>query len=385
MKPLELSITALAETSTLSHLPSPPSNNGIGANNDVEAIAIFLQARGGRSEHTLRRYQRECQRFLAWLNWQQGITLKQLTLKDLQQYYPFLQAPPSHWRCAPNQASYTIAELFPFPVKKGSGFDNIMRVIASLLSFLHQQGYLDRNPASGMQKLGEKYAQGHGSQGAYSLDEWSFICHAVQRLPKSTQRQQLYYERARYFISIAYGTAAREHELCTHTHDSIYKTDFGYTWEVLGKGSARRNIPLNDMVMESIYRFRRIHGAPEQLTAFDTFPFAPSVKPIKQHTPLLYGNNISTRQLRTFYKSLIISLIEQQAGIDSHMAQSIVSKGFHALRHTALTHLLNQHKLDLEKVRVFAGHSNVNTTAGYILTEREELAKQTQYHGLDWI
>ena len=75
-------------------------------------------------------------------------------------------------------------------------------------------------------------------------------------MPQRTTREQREYERSRYIIRIAYGTACREAELCGHTHADIRLTEDGYNWLITGKGSKARMVPLDDELMEAIYRYR---------------------------------------------------------------------------------------------------------------------------------
>ena len=183
-------------------------------------------------------------------------------------------------------------------------------------------------------------------------------------------------------MAIAYGTAMREHEMATHTHQAIHQTELGYELNVLGKGAKRRWIPLNEGVLEAISRFRHYHGLNKSIMV-DAFPFATPVKPIKKLGE--FANNLSTRQLRTFHRQLLYKLIDQAGGdISPELQQSLLSKGFHTYRHTAITHLANQPNVMIERVRLFAGHQDINTTKMYILTEREELLESIQDHYIEW-
>ncbi|WP_163834436.1 tyrosine-type recombinase/integrase [Spartinivicinus ruber] len=359
------------------------SESALGASNDIAAVQTFLVEVGGSSEHTLRRYRRECLRFLAWVHRYLNKQLNGLKREDILAYRYFLQAPTSVWQ----QAGLMIPELpqfIPFPnaLVNGNSVDSVMKVVGSLLSYLHAQGYIKINPAFRLKPLGENTALGHQQLKAFNREEWQFLIDGIRRLPIATTGQRNFVERARYIVAIAYGTGIREHELATHTHQAIVRTDLGYELNVLGKGARRRWIPLNEGVIEAIIRFRHYHGLDPTINN-DAFPFASSRKPVKKQGE--FAKNISTRQLRDFHRQLLYKLIDQAgADISVDFKENLLSKGFHSYRHTAITHLANQPNVMIERVRLFAGHQDINTTKLYILTERDELLAYIQRHYIQW-
>lgn len=89
--------------------------------------------------------------------------------------------------------------------------------------------------------------------------------------------------------------------------------------------------------------------------------------------------------MRSFHRQLLYKLVDQAgADISSGFQESLLGKGFHSYRHTAVTHLANQPNVMLERVLLFAGHQDINTTKLYILTEREELLDYIQDHYIQW-
>ncbi|MCX4024784.1 site-specific integrase [Endozoicomonas sp. SM1973] len=359
------------------------TTSALSANNDVAAIQAFLVEAGVGSEHTLRRYRRECLRFIAWVHRYLNKQLISLKREDILAYRLFLQAPTSTWQ----QAGLMIPELpgfIPFPnaLTNGKSVDAVMKVVGSLLSYLHAQGYIQINPAFRLKPLGENTALGHQQPKAFNREEWQFVIDGIRRLPVATAGQRNFVERARYIVAVAYGTGIREHEMATHTHQAIIQTDLGYELNILGKGAMRRLIPLNEGVVDAICRFRHYHSLDNTLKA-DDFPFASPIKPVKQQAQ--FAGNLSTRQLRAFHRQLLTKLTDQAgAEISAEFTASILSKGFHTYRHTAITHLANQPNAMIERVRLFAGHQDINTTKLYILTEREELQTYIQDHYIQW-
>ncbi len=365
-------------------LPVPVVSSPLAAT-DAEAVALFLRERAARSVHTALRYQRECRRFMAWLQYERCCSLAALGLADLHAYQAFLRAPALRWQhpgVVPEQPDWV-----PFPNALGSGraIDQVMAVVGSLLAFLHAQGHTPRNPAFRLRRQGESFARGHGgADKALTRDQWQFLLQGLKGLPERTLGQQRYKERMRYLLSVAYGTACREEELCSHCHNALAEGDLGWSLNLRGKGSRRRLISLNEGVMAAIWRYRAFCKAPSGLQADDRFPFAPPLLPVRSVVPYLCSEPVSTRQMRRLWQGFLRKLVSASSEIDERFAEALLAKGFHSLRHTALTRMLNDEGVSLEQARLFAGHAHINTTKGYVLTEFSDLAAQTRNHFIDW-
>jgi hypothetical protein len=85
----------LVNNSIITH--SVSQKNTLGANDDNEAIAIFLHKVGARSAETLRRYEREITRFSAFIYLELNINYKLVKLKHIQTYLAFIQSLPPRW------------------------------------------------------------------------------------------------------------------------------------------------------------------------------------------------------------------------------------------------------------------------------------------------
>ena len=72
-------------------------DNLMGAENDSEALMLFLNKAGSRSDETRRRYEREIIRFTAYIYNELHINYQSVRLKHLQIYLNFIQNLPDRW------------------------------------------------------------------------------------------------------------------------------------------------------------------------------------------------------------------------------------------------------------------------------------------------
>lgn len=361
-----------------SHHDMPPSSpwdrsrdNLMGANNDGEAMAMFLDKAGARSQETRRRYEREITRFTAYLYIEAGIDYAAVKLLHLQNYLAFIQALPNHW-LAPGILPWQPQRvLFKGSIAAGKSVDQVIDVLSSFFSFLEKNRYIAGNPAVSLVRTGEKTARGTSTIRYFFNEEWQFIKQCLDNLPADTTKQQLEAARTRYIISLAYGLALRESELTGHScADILSDNDGGYLLSVVGKGRKRRNLPINASLQRVIEDFRSLNGL--QGLNDDALPLAPRAK--KRGDAVVA---MSSRGLRFWWQQFLVNCCEQA---DEKMVQRLQGIPFHALRHTALTHLAQ--KMDIEDLAIFAGHDSIQTTSQYYHAEAKRLKYLAADHGL---
>lgn len=345
------------------------NDNMMGANDDSEAVTLFLNKSGVRSEETLRRYEREITRLTAFLYLELRVGYKDVRLKHLQAYVKFIQNLPQRWLKSgllPGQPSRII---FKSSVKPGKSTDQVIDVLSSFFSFLEKNRYTSGNPAASLIRSGEKVARGSTIIRYFYNNEWQFIKRCLARMPASTEREQLESARTRLILSLSYGLALRESELTGHTCSDIHPdNDNGYYLSVLGKGRKRRQIPLNKALQQQIINYRRMNGFSGLYG--DDFPLAP-----KAHKADGLITSLSPRGLRYWWRSF---MNDCQRKATSDIKCRLQELPFHALRHTALTHLAQ--KMDIEDLAIFAGHDSINTTSQYYHAESNRLKKMVVDH-----
>ena len=345
------------------------ADNMIGASSDGDALALFLNKSGSRSPETLRRYERETTRLTAFLYLELGIGYRDVRLKHLQAYLHFIQNLPARWLMAGVLPGQPARIMFRAPIKPGKSTDQIIDVLSSFFSFLEKNRYILGNPTASLVRSGEKVARGNTIIRYFYDKEWAFIRECLANLPSSTDRERLESGRTRYILSLSYALALRESELTGHSCLDIYPdNDDGYYLSVLGKGRKRRRVPINHALQEMMIDYRRINGYSGLYG--DSFPLAPKIRQSGgQLAPL------TARGLRYWWQSFI-SYCQDQA--DPAMRQRLQGLPFHALRHTALTHLAR--KMDIEDLAIFAGHDSINTTSQYYHAEASRLKKMAADH-----
>lgn len=349
------------------------SKNTIGANDDNEAIAIFLHKVGARSTETLRRYEREVTRFSAFIYLELKINYKLVKLKHIQTYLAFVQSLPPRWLKPGLLVGNPKRVLFKHSVIPGKSVDQVINVLSSLFTFLQNTSYIDGNPFYGIAKTGEKYSRNYHVERYFYNDEWSFICKCLQSMPTKTPRQLLEKSRTRYLFALSYNLALRESELANHSCKHITQISTGgYVIDILGKGRKKRQIPLNNVTVTEIINYRKTWGLISMQA--DDFPLAPSISSKKTGVTAL-----STRGIRYWWKSLMNYCAKQT---NDKLAVRLSSLPFHTLRHTALTHLAKT--ISIEDLALFAGHDSINTTSYYYHTELSRMQELLVAHSVNF-
>ena len=371
----------IPDTSTASDIGSFSGiNNRLGVNNDKDALALFLRRAERRSDETLRRYTRELVRFTAFSRKEMNKGYAQITLADVEIYVDFIQAPWTLWQQPGINLDNPDKVYFPKAIKPGKSTDQIIAVLNSFFNYLHTTGYSAGNPFSAFDKSGEKHARGHGELRYFFKDEWSIVLNCIHEYPENTERQAQEKARIHYIFSLAYGAALRESELAKHSCEDIRPDKSNeMTLYIYGKGRRLRQLPVTPDMLRAINNYRKFHDAGS--FASDGFPLAPQLQPVKYdaHANLSY-KSISARQIRKWFSQFM----QHCAGSISHenpeLAERLLQKSFHSLRHTALSHLAQ--RMDIEDLSIFAGHESITTTQQYYTPERQRLRELTQQHRL---
>ena len=361
-------LPAIENSNPLSAAP----DNMAGAANDSEVLTLFLNKAGARSTETLRRYERETIRFTAWLYQEVVVDYRQVRLKHLQMYLHHVQHLPDRWLQKGILPGQPERILFKGSIKKGKSTDQIIDVLSSFFTFLEKNRYTYGNPAVSLIRSGEKKARGSTVIRFFHENEWSHVRSCLNNLPLNTLKQKNEAARTHYILALSYSLALRESELTEHSCDDIQPDgEGGFYLSVLGKGRKRRQLPLNSLIQDRIAQFRALYG----LTGIygDAFPLAP-------RTRLIQGQyaSLSSRGLRFWWHNFMAFCANQTN--DSLVAKRFKEMPFHALRHTALTHLAK--KMDIEDLAIFAGHDSINTTSQYYHAEARRLKKMTENHCL---
>ena len=229
----------------------------IDAETDIEAMRTWLIARGTRSINTLDAYKREAVRFLTWLNENQ-ITMRAMTIADVHRYMDHLRSPPTHWlrpKKTKRGTKLRPTQLMSGPLSERS-VAYARTVLTQLFSYLHDAGYLPRNPV----KLSNRPAVIIQSEQHRFLDveSWEWLWHWVCSIQGKNREQVAWSARARWLLALLYHTGIRRSEAASAVMSDFVRNDQFWTLRVIGKGLKERNITVNSALLEEL-RIYRLH------------------------------------------------------------------------------------------------------------------------------
>lgn len=281
----------------------------------------------GYSPRSSRTKYRNMLEFFCWME-ALGITeTEQITTEHLSTYF-------EHIRQRPNK-------LNGKPLKLQSCLNHLIAV-GQFFNGQQQKGILCQNPSNGL-KLPKPKRNRTSKRQVLTQNE-------IHTLYQSTETHQ---ERA--ILALAYGCGLRASELV-----AVNVADLRLREKLLivpkGKGNKRRVVPMSRGVVESVsgyfYQERSLLLRPNtDLSAF-----------------MLHSRGGRMR-VYTWNKHLreLVERTEDEALIQKKPT-------LHHLRHSIATHLLER-GMDLEQVRAFLGHSELETTEIYTHVSNEALAK----------
>lgn len=264
--------------------------------------------------------------FLEWLERQGLLDIAQIQAPEINRYYGYISSRPS---------------------KKDGGALNQktthshMRIIRDLFEMLLRSGQIQINPTS---TLNFPYPKVSEERTVLDQDE-------IKQLYQATETAQ---ERA--ILSMAYGCGLRVGELVKCNTEDIRLRE-----KILivpqGKGNKRRVVPLSNGVVNDLADY--FYNERDGLTKGRDF------KP-NQNAFMLHSRG--GRMQKHTYNNYLKAIIER-AGNEAIKEKQIT---IHSLRHSIATHLLEQ-GIAVEQVRMFLGHSQLETTQIYTHISKEQL------------
>lgn len=289
-------------------------------NRDTQVIAMFLNNKARRSQHTARVYASEINRFIDFVN----KPIPTVTLDDLQAYAETLEylAPASQARA--------------------------LTTIRSFFKFAGRIGYLRWNPA---EVLELPKVQVTSEQRYLTKDEMiSLLTQAKMRGPIPSLT-----------VAMLALTGLRIGELVKVEWCDFYADMEGNIGlMVKGKGGKIRQVKIRQDLWQLIIRHREMKGLPGGIDNQD-------------HIPLFcnkQGKAMTDRYLRR-----IVTECAKKAGIKKDVSP-------HWLRHSNCT-LAILGGAPIMQVRADLGHSSINTTMRYMHSVKQLQRTSTDFIGLD--
>jgi integrase/recombinase XerD len=264
--------------------------------------------------------------FLEWLEKQGLLDITQIQALEINRYYSYISSRPS---------------------KKDGGAlsqkttHSHMRIVRDLFEMLLRSGQIPINPCS---TLNFPYPKGSEERTVLDQDE-------IKQLYQATETAQ---ERA--ILSLAYGCGLRVGELVKCNVEDIRLRE-----KILivpqGKGNKRRVVPLSKGVVNDLADY--YYNERDELTKGRDY------KP-NQNAFML--NSRGGRMQKDTYNKHLKALIERTGNLELKEKQITI----HSLRHSIATHLLEQ-GIAVEQVRMFLGHSQLETTQIYTHISQRQL------------
>lgn len=271
--------------------------------------------------------------FLHWLECKGIRDITSVTAPEISRYYEYISTRPGKNKGGALSLKTTYSH---------------MQILRDFFEMLLQQRQMQLNPTAVLQFPYPKDAAGR-----YALTPQE-----IQQLYQATETAQ---ERA--ILSLAYGCGLRVSELV-----SCNTGDIRLREKILiipgGKGNKRRVVPLSNGVVKDLANY--YYSEREALTTGrDHGLHAGNAAAFMLHSR-------GGRMQKGTYNKILKQLIKR--AFKASPAGRLEGITVHHLRHSIATHLLEQ-GMSLEQVRVFLGHSQLETTQIYTHINQHQLKK----------
>lgn len=337
--------------------PAAVPVSALASQNDLQAIAAWLEVRASRSAHTRDSYQREAHRLLVFLRHEAGLqALSQVRVEHLQGYWRLLAAPPAHWLMHSPRGHERTHE--PTRLLRGAlsarSIDHSRNVIHGLFEYLYRAQYLLINPVA-LTGRGVISAPLHAEKGL-EPEAWRFFWHwLVDREQQATSReQQLTALRDRWLCALLYHSGLRRASVVGARMADLQRRHGQWTLQVVIKGGKLHRIPLGQVLWDELCHYRQQMELSALPDPTEPWPLVSNLRdPAKALTPRSIG--------------LIFERLSAQCAAacpDAFLAQQIAQLTCHGVRHTFATHSLLA-GARLESVQKALGHAAITTTSIY--------------------
>ena len=289
--------------------------------NIARAYERYLKLQRGYSPNTLDAYRRDLKKLLDYIEGQEGISVYDVQLSDLQHFAAGLHDIGIHPR---SQC-------------------RILSGVRSFFRFLQMDGYRDDDPS----ELLESPVLGEHLPEILSAEE-------VDALESSIDLSKWEGHRNRAIIEVLFSCGLRVSELVSLKMSDLY-LDEQYI-RVFGKGSKERLVPISPKAINELHYWFQYRNAMR-------------IKPGEEDYVFL------NRRGAHLTRTMILIMIKQQAALAG--IQKIISP--HTLRHSFATVLL-EGGADLRAIQAMLGHESIGTTEIYTHIDVSTLRQQILEH-----
>lgn len=393
----------------------------IDAANDYEAMKAWLKNK--KTAATVRVYEREIMRLIAWSVGVRGRAVTSLMHEDALAYRDFLSSIPQVLQTKKGPASpkdrgplkagvirvpgFTQTTLSPASITK------TLVIISGFFTWLQAMRYTTANPFQGVRAEALGHEIGRGSTEA--SDQSSLQALALRTpvsegrsLPQEVieavddyldslpeDKESAFHARVRFIFYFAYFTGLRISEIAEARRaalgflqpDPATGTPGGWYINIVGKGNKHRRVSVNDAAILELERYLAHRGlitlpCPSLDVDPGTFligglvtrPGAESSKSLKVKG---LGDGVRPQTIHLALKRLFRSILNEAQFRDPGTLEKVRKASAHWLRHTSATHAL-ANGVPIEVVSGNLGHASLDTTSIYIDSELRRNIEETR-------
>lgn len=330
--------------------------SALDADNDLQAIATWLDARASRSAHTRTAYQKEALRFVLFVTHELGLSgLAQVKVEHIHHYLDHLANPPSHWLIDPSLpvVQRPITQRLLKPLSANSiGYARL--VIKSLYGYLQDAGHLKHNPVA--LSAQPRVLINNMADKALEPDAWLFLWRWLlnQEQHAITETQQRLAARQRWLCALLYHTGLRRASIAEGSMAGFVRREGRWTLTVPIKGGRQHTLAINHSLLGELKRYRLRFG-------LSALPAPNEHQPLISHVRQL-GKPVLARNIGFDFEK--ITRAAATCCEDPYLASQIQRLTAHGLRHTHATHSLIA-GARLEAVQDALAHRSIATTSIY--------------------
>lgn len=395
---------------------STPS--AIDADNDYEAMQTWLKLKD--SVATVRLYEREVIRLIAWSIQVRGRPMSSLSLEDALAYRAFLGEIPADMltkkgpkkitsvqrnACQDSKAihvgGFTQLSLTTSSIKKA------LVIINGFYNWLVSVRYVSVNPFSGVKATVALPGVGHNSTSADDVEGLVFdrsrkesiferalpieATAAIERYLENAHEDKdaEFYARASFIFKFAIMTGMRISEVASARRDHLEYlepdtasgTGGGWILNVVGKRNKAREVPMPDTLMKHLEVYLAHRGlialpCPALDIPDGTFLVGGFPSQLRKNDKKI-GDGVLPITIHRTIKELFSLATNSSKFKDPKASDKLQRASTHWMRHTAATRAVAK-GVPLDVMASILGHASISTTSRYVRAERERKVAEMQ-------
>ena len=377
------------------------------AGNDYQAMQTWLQLKASAS--TVKLYQREITRLIAWSIQLRQRPMSSLSIEDALAYRDFLGAIPPSFQVKKGPKKLTAAEKhmsdqrpdisvagFTQASLTTSSIKKALVIINGFFNWLVSVRYVTANPFSGVKAASVLPGKGQGTTNADDVESLEFARSRkesiVERaLPREATdaidtylafaheaKDTEFATRARFVYRFAIMTGLRISEIAAARRDHLEYIEAdtsmgggGWILHVVGKRSKAREVPMPDALVAHLQDYlvhRGLLVLPSSSIDIPPGAFLVGGYPSKLRDKRA-GDGVLPQTIHRALKELFSMAIGSSTFKDPKAGDKLRRATAHWLRHTAATRAVAA-QVPLDVVASTLGHSSLTTTSRYVRAEQ---------------